>query len=54
MKNEWKTRGATTTEYLVVLALIACTIIAIVKVYGATVDSKYRWADERLIKKVTF
>lgn len=46
--------GATATEYVVLLVLIACFIIAVVKVYGRTVSEKYGWADERVSKFVTF
>lgn len=46
--------GATVTEYLVVLLLVACVLIAVVRVYGTTVEAKARWADERVHKYVTF
>lgn len=46
--------GATATEYIILLILIACFVIAIVKVYGKTASSKVRAADEVVKKEVTF
>lgn len=46
--------AATATEYLVVLVLVACFIIAIVRVYGQTLEEKLHWADQRVDKFVTF
>lgn len=46
--------GVTATEYLILLVLVACFIIAVVRVYGETVEEKYRWADQRISKFVTF
>ncbi|MGM0556291.1 MAG: Flp family type IVb pilin [Myxococcota bacterium] len=46
--------GATATEYIILLILIACFVIAIVKVYGKTASSKVRAADEIVKKEVTF
>ena len=46
--------GATATEYLVLLVLIACFIIAAVRLFGETLEEKYRWADERVFKFVVF
>ena len=46
--------GATATEYIVLLVLVACFIIAIVKFYGQTVSSKYDWANQGVDKHVTF
>lgn len=46
--------GATASEYLVLLILIACFIIAVVKTYGQTISEKYRWADQRVAKFVSF
>lgn len=47
-------RGATATEYVVLLILIACFIILVVKLFGFTLEEKYRWADQRVNKFVTF
>lgn len=33
--------GATATEYIILLILIACFVIAIVKMFGSTVSSKF-------------
>lgn len=46
--------GATSTEYIILLILIACFVIAIVKVFGTTVSQKYKAADEKVTKDVTF
>lgn len=46
--------GATATEYIILLILIACFVIAIVKVYGQTASAKVRAADEIVKKEVTF
>lgn len=46
--------GATATEYIVLLILVACFIIAIVKFFGQTVSSKYDWANQGVDKHVTF
>ena len=46
--------GATATEYLVLLVLVACFIIGVVKLFGATLSEKYGWADQRVAKFVTF
>ena len=50
----WNQKGATATEYVILLVLVACTIIAIARLYGETIESKYRWADVRIVKSVTF
>ncbi|MFP4599784.1 MAG: Flp family type IVb pilin [Persicimonas sp.] len=47
-------RGATATEYIILLILIACFVIAIVKVYGETASQKYNAANEAVTKDVTF
>ncbi len=47
-------RGATATEYIILLILIACFVIAIVKVYGETASQKYKAANEVVTKDVTF
>ncbi len=46
--------GATATEYIVLLVLVACFVIAIVKTFGGTVSSKYAAADQLVVKEVTF
>lgn len=46
--------GATATEYIVLLILIACFVIAIVKTFGQTLSSKYSAADELVVKEVRF
>ena len=38
--------GATATEYIILLILIACFVIAIVKTYGQTVEAKFSEASE--------
>jgi Flp pilus assembly pilin Flp len=48
------TQAATSTEYIILLILIACFVIAIVKVYGTTVSKKFRAADQKVVKDVTF
>ncbi len=44
--------GAGATEYIILLILIACVVIAIVKVFGTTVRSKYERAQEKVDKDV--
>lgn len=44
--------GAGATEYIILLILIACVIIAIVKVFGTTLRSKYERAQEKVDKDV--
>jgi Flp pilus assembly pilin Flp len=46
--------GATATEYIILLILVACFIIAIVKVYGSTASRKYTAANEVVTKDVVF
>jgi Flp pilus assembly pilin Flp len=46
--------GATATEYIVLLVLIACFVIAVVKTFGQTLSSKYSAADELIVKEVRF
>lgn len=46
--------AATATEYIILLILIACFVIAIVKLYGSTVSQKYNAADQVVQKKVTY
>jgi Flp pilus assembly pilin Flp len=46
--------GATATEYIILLILVACFIIAIVKAYGTTASRKYTAANEVVTKDVVF
>ncbi len=46
--------GATATEYIILLILIACFVIAIVKVFGSTASSKFMKANSAVDGKVTF
>lgn len=46
--------AATATEYIILLILIACFVIAIVKLYGSTASQKYNAADQVVQKKVTY
>ena len=45
-------RGATATEYVVLLVLIACFIIAIVALYGDTLHRRWQMAVEVVRKFV--
>lgn len=47
-------RAATATEYIILLILIACFVIAIIKVFGEQVSSKYDDAGDGVRKEVTF
>jgi len=46
--------GATSTEYIILLILIACFVIAIVKVFGKTVSQKFTSANTKVTSDVTF
>jgi pilus assembly protein Flp/PilA len=46
--------GATATEYIILLILIACFVIAIVKVFGNTASSKFNAAEDAVDGQVTF
>lgn len=46
--------GATATEYIILLILIACFVIAIVKVFGKTASGKVQEANDAVQQKVTF
>lgn len=46
--------GATATEYIILLILIACFVIAIVKLFGTTVSSKFGDAQESVQTQVSF
>lgn len=47
-------RGATATEYIILLILIACFVIAIVAVFGGTVSGKFESANTAVEQKVVF
>ena len=46
--------GATATEYIILLILIACFVIAIVKLFGSTVSDKFNSANNSVVANVTF
>lgn len=46
--------GATATEYIILLILIACFVIAIVKIFGGTMSSKFNEANDAVVSDVTF
>ena len=46
--------GATATEYIILLILIACFVIAIVKLFGSTVSSKFSKANSVVVQDVKF
>ena len=46
--------GATATEYIILLILIACFVIAIVKMFGATVSGKFNSANSAVSSQVSF
>lgn len=46
--------GATATEYIILLILIACFVIAIVKLFGNTVSSKFNKANNSVQSQVMF
>lgn len=46
--------GATATEYIILLILIACFVIAIVKLFGTTVSSKFSEANDSVVQQVNF
>ena len=46
--------GATATEYIILLILIACFVIAIVKLFGSTVSSKFGAANSSVTSQVVF
>jgi Flp pilus assembly pilin Flp len=48
------TSAATATEYIILLILIACFVIAIVKLFGTTVSKKFEAADQVVVKEVTY
>ena len=44
--------AATATEYIILLILVACLIIAIVKAFGQTTSRKYKDAADTVRKEV--
>ena len=46
--------GAGATEYIILLILIACVVIAIVKTFGATVSTKFSDANTEVTDQVKF
>lgn len=46
--------GATATEYIILLILIACFVIAAVRTFGGTVSEKYGAANQKIIDDVNF
>lgn len=46
--------GATATEYIILLILIACFVIAIVKLFGSTVSTKFNDANTAVDTQVKF
>jgi len=46
--------GATATEYIILLILVACFVIGIVKVFGGTVSEKYGDANDAIRDQLTF
>ena len=46
--------GAGATEYIILLILIACVVIAIVKLFGSTVSEKFDKANSSVEEEVDF
>ena len=46
--------GATATEYIILLVLIACFVIGIVKTFGGTLSERFDAANKEVIEKVRF
>ena len=46
--------GATATEYIILLTLVACFVIAVVRTFGGTLSEKYAAAQEGLQDNVVF
>ena len=46
--------GATATEYVILLVLIACFVIAVVKTFGGTLSQKFGDANKGVLEKVVF
>lgn len=45
--------GATATEYIILLVLVACFCIAIVRLFGTTLSSKFAAAQDAVASQVT-
>lgn len=54
MKLHNEEDGATATEYIILLILIACFVIAIVKLFGSTVSDKFDKANDAVVTEVAF
>ena len=46
--------GATATEYIILLILIACFVIGVVRLFGQTLENKYADANNGIARLVTF
>lgn len=46
--------GATATEYIILLVLVACFVMGIVKVFGATVSEKFDDANQGIMTNLVF
>lgn len=46
--------GATATEYIILLILIAVLVIAIVKTFGQTIEEKFIEGEEEVDSEVNF
>ena len=46
--------GAGATEYIILLILIACVVIAIVKLFGSTISTKFNKANTSVNSEVDF
>ena len=46
--------GATATEYVILLVLVACFVIGIVKVFGNTLSAKVDTANTAVMNELTF
>ena len=44
--------GATATEYIILLILIACFVIGVVKVFGNTIAGKFQLATDTIASEV--
>jgi len=46
--------GAGATEYIILLILVACVIIGVVKIFGATIAEKFEDGKEKVRRDVTY
>ena len=46
--------GATATEYIILLVLVACVVIGVVRVFGQTLEHRYADATNAVNREVTF